>query len=458
MTDMNSQNYFDKLLEKAVGRSVLTGDERTALSAAWHRHEKRQALHNLLGLLFLFSGIGILLGVIYTVPEVMHSGAVGRILSLISRALEYLYSGFGQFFSFLLLKAGVAFLAGIVANYLGTWLLTWREGRFSALVGPTYIAGAILHAVATGYLMMSGVIDHGWEELEVTSVVFWCIIPLIMTLLSGRRPLFYQLLTGGIIALHSLVYFIGVSGNAMIAFDTGIAAMLISAAHYFSDREPRLCLHIRYMSMAIICFLLYCTGFVWDLPAVLEFRGYIKPGAHYPTMVFLICLFALAFLSMAAAYFLRPGGRSQSDRQFALLLLLTLVFAFFATGIITGFVSVGHVFDLFQGRFKQSIFSSSAVLALFFSWLIWFLWCLWMLLESRDTGRVILAQVGVTAMLGSIEIRYVEICRNFSFAAGLVMLPVALILAAASARILRRWLKDLLPENGEQSAATNGGA
>ncbi len=133
------------------------------------------------------------------------------------------------------------------------------------------------------------------------------------------------------------------------------------------------------------------------------------------------------------------------------------MFAFFATGIITGFVSVGHVFDLFQGRFKQSIFSSSAVLALFFSWLIWFLWCLWILGESKNTGRVILAQIGVTAMLGSIEIRYVEICRNFSFAAGLVMLPVALILAAASARILRRWLKDLLPEDGEQATAINGG-
>ena len=457
MTDMNSQNYFDKLLEKATDRSVITEEERVALSVSWHRQEKRRALGGLMGVLFLFSVIGILLGVINAVPETVNSGAVSKSVSLISRAINYMYYDFGRFFSLLLIKAGIAFLAGIGANYLGRWLEIWREGRFASLARPVYIAGAILHAVATGYLMMRGVIQYHWEELEVTSVGFWCIIPLIMTFLSGGRPLFYQLLTGGIIAVHSLAYFNGVSGNAMIAFDTSIAAILISVAHLFSDRNPGLCRNIRYMSMTIICFLLYCTGFVWDLPAILEFRGYIKPGAHHPTMLFLIGLFTVTFLTMVVAYFRKPGMKSRSDKLFALLLLLTLVFAYFATAIIMEFVSVGYIFDLFKGRFKQSIFTSNAILALFLSWLIWFLWCLWIIIESKNTGRIILAQIGVTAMLGSIEIRYVEICRNFSFAAGLVMLPIALILAVASARILSKWLKDLLPEGGEQPIAINEG-
>lgn len=445
MKDINSQNYFDRLLEKAAARSLITTDQQNRLSASWHNREKNTSIAGLYYLTLALSIFGIFLGVVVGIPQTLRSESFHSLLRWLAQAADYLYNDFLHFFTLLPVKAACFFVAGIALNYVGDWLDNAAKQRPRYLARPAYLAGTVLHAVAMGYVVVQGIVFDGWEELEVTSIGFWSIIPLIMAVFGGGRPLFYQILTGAIIAAHSLAFNRGISGNSMIAFDVSIAVILISAAQFLEEKNVRLALCIRYLSMTIICFLLYCTGFVWDLPAILQFWGYIKPGAHHPTALFLIALFSLAVTAMAVAYFHRPGRRSRADKQFTLLLLCTLLFAYFATGILMQYISVGVIFDLFGGQFKQSIFTSNAILALLLSWLIWFLWCLWLLVESRETGKIILAQLGVTAMLGSIEIRYVEICRNFSFATGLVMLPIALVLAAVSVKFLGRWLRELLP-------------
>lgn len=447
MADLNRRNYFDKFLEKAVARSVITAGTKDRLSESWHGEEKKAAISGLCLALFLVSGLGVVIGLTGAVPEVVNSSLLKWALAKAAAASNFIYHNFTYVFTLSLVKAGVFFLGGLVADFLGARLAKRESSRLHSLVWPIYIPGAVLHAVATGYLVIQGIVDYHWEELEVTSIGFWCVIPLVMTVLSGDRPRFYQLLTGVIIVVHALAFYNGVSGNIFIAFDISTAVILISISQLIAEKRPYQALCLRYVSMTIICFLLYCTGFVWDLPAILEFRGYIKSGAHQPSYLFLILLLALTVAAMAAAYFLRRGARSRAERQFTLLLLFTVLFAYFSTGIIMEYVSVGQIYDVFGGEFKQSIFSSNAAAALLLSWLIWFLWCLWILIESKETGKIILAQIGVTAMLGSIEIRYVEICRNFSFAAGLVMLPIALILAAVSVKFLGKWLKDLLGDD-----------
>lgn len=451
MPTMNKQNYFDKLLEKGLARSIISEEQRESLSTEWHSKEKAQALTVFYLVISAMSVVGIIFGFLFAIPEALNSEAFQTVRTFVSNAAGYVYRNFSAIMAQYTIKAAFFFLAGLAANYVGAALEKKDPARFHSFARAIYVLGAMLHAVATGYVIMQGVVYRQWEELEVTSVSFWCLIPLVMTFLSGDRPLFYQLLTGVIIGAHSLAYFRGVSGNTFIAFDISTAIVLISIAQIYSVRNPRLALCIKYMSLTIICFLLYCTGFVWDLPAILEFRGYIKPNAYDPSRTFLVILFILSLVSVAAGYLFKPGTRTWGDRQFTLLLLATLLFAYFSTAIIMGFVSVGYVFDLFGGQFKQSIFTSNALLALFFSWTIWFLWCIWALVESKADRNTLLAQIGVTALLGSIEIRYVEICMNFSFTVGLVMLPIALVLAAIAARILSKWLKDLVPEKSAAS-------
>lgn len=215
MNDMNRRNYFDKFMEKAVSRSIITGKQGDGLTTVWHSREKNSAIWGLHLLVCLLSIAGVLFGLRYALPQIIDSGIFQSLFSHTARAAHFVRNDFMQFFSMLRFKAGILFLAGLFANRAGSWL---EKGRQTWLVRPVYVLGACLHGFAGVYLMMQGVIDRGWEELEVTSISFWCLIPLVMTLLGGLRPLFYQLLTGVIIAVHFLAFYYGVSGNTIVAF------------------------------------------------------------------------------------------------------------------------------------------------------------------------------------------------------------------------------------------------
>lgn len=451
MAGANRHNYFDKLLEKAVARDIIPEGRKEELATLWHRKEKNESVRELYLLLIALSAIGMGLGVLKAVPETLDSEAIRWLGASLASAFRFFLHDFRSIFSQPPAKAAILFLAGLLVGVAGSRFEGNGRAGLRVLAWPLFVAGAVLHAMAAGYLLMHGIVEYRWEELEVTGAGLWSVAPLLMVLLGGGRPLFYQLLTAAVFLLHVAAYLSGVSGNIMVAFDIGIAVILISAARLAPAAYAETARRVRYMAMAIVCFVLYCTGFVWDLPAILEFRGYIKPGAHQPTLYFLAGLIALSCLAVVVAYFRAPTGRTVNDRRFMLLLLLTLFFACFATNLLMGYMSVGHIFDLFHGRFKQTIFTANGTIALVMSWTIWFLWCLWILVESRETGKIILAQIGVTAMLGSIEIRYVEICRNFSFGVGLIMLPIALVLAAVSARFLGKWLNELLLNEGERA-------
>lgn len=455
MTDSDRLNYQEKLLETAASKSIITEKQKDYLVVSWRDRKRFSSLSQLYAVLFALSSLGMVVGLVAGVREAASSLFFHALIRYFSNILGILDDVFFSLFKLMPIKAAILFLLGLSMNWAGDRLARADTSGKKLLAKPVYVFGAALHSLAMAYVVMQGVVFDEWEELEVTSAIFWAVIPLIMPLLGGFRPLLYQLLTGLIIVGQSLAFGCGVSGNSIIALNVCTAVILISAAQFFAPAFPRHAAGVRYMSMIIIGFLLYCTGFVWDYTMLLDFFRYIKPGSHQPTKIFLAVLFAIAVAAVAAAYFRKPGTRTRADGQFALLLLATLLFSLFATAILMQFITPGEIFNLFRGRFRQSIFSSRAVLALFLSWTLWFLWSLWLLVESRETGESVIAQIGVTVMLGSIEVRYVEICRNFSFTAALVMLPICLLLAAVSSRFLQGWLKELLPEGaGEGNAGS----
>jgi hypothetical protein len=117
---------------------------------------------------------------------------------------------------------------------------------------------------------------------------------------------------------------------------------------------------------------------------------------------------------------------------------------------------VGSLHDLTGGGYNLSIFAGNVLVGTMLAWVAWFLWCLWLLVESSDLNSGVMAQLAVTALLGSLETRYVEVVKNISLVAGLAILPLMLVLILAEIRIIRRWLGALEAGTGT-AASTEGG-
>jgi hypothetical protein len=162
----------------------------------------------------------------------------------------------------------------------------------------------------------------------------WSVIPLFVAVMTRLRPLLYEVVCLVILLVHLAVYASGVSGNVIVTFDISVAVMLIAAADMLKARLGVHASALRYIAMGIIGFLLYCSGFVWDLPAVLEFRAEAALAELPASRLFLAPVLVVAALLVVWSYRRKGKARTRNDALFTLLLLGTLLFSCFPTGIL----------------------------------------------------------------------------------------------------------------------------
>ena len=341
-------------------------------------------------------------------------------------------------------KVAALFLASMLADRIARLLA--KSERYRNRVRFVDIIGAALFSWMLGHIIELFAVRQWWNGLEIASMGMWILLPLFVAVMTGVRPLLHEAVALAVLLLHLLAYTNGVSGNVIMAFDVSLAVAIISGADLLRERLGVHTAALRYASMGVLCFILYCGGFVWDLPAILEFRGYAETASLSRSVFALALALGVATLLALWAYWRKGRVRTRNDALFTLLLLLTLLFSFFPTGILLHVISIGTPYDLTGSGYNLSIFASNILLATLSGWVCWFLWCLWLLVESSDLNNGIMAQVAVTAMLGSLETRYIEIVRNISFSAGLVVLPLMLMLVLAEIRIIRLWLVKLRRE------------
>ena len=479
MGEPRGNDYFDDLLAQAEAENTIDAGLRRRLSEAWRPWLRRRILLDMGTAVLGIGVIGSLIALVLAAAwlwrngmlaplqaawDLLHPAAeqaagwfgrlgagleesvkgMGKFLGDAAVPIEQFVSRrFGQLGNFLFrtlpLPARAALAFGLVllsnlAEPLFAQRRFWRR-----LIRPAHIAGAVLFVWLIGHVIRHCVIAFHWGGLEVASLGLWGVLPLLPAVLETRRPLAMELFAAIMAAIHVGVFCLGLSGNGIIALDGCLAVILINGAPLFADRHPATAARIRWLSMAVVGFLLYCSGFVRDLPAILEFRSFLQPGAA-------------AAVALAWVRGRRGDGRERAC--LALLSLATLAFAHLATGLLLGTLSIGEVYDLSGERYRLSHFTSNTLAVVALAWILWFLWCLWTLAESRMTRQPLLAQIGVTAMLCSFETRYIELVRNFSLAAGLFILPPALLLIAGAGRILGGWLEEL---EGDDAASPGDG-
>lgn len=397
---------------------------------------------------------GLLYDIIATAANFIYGAAVtalGFLYGCLAGAAVWLYAFFGNLWHDITwwYWLSVASEWKVMALFAASMLFDFVAGKMA--VHPrcaryaryAYIFEAALFSWMLGHIVELYAIHYWWEGLEIASAGMWCVLPLFIAVMTGLRPLLHEVLAFAVLAVHVLAYTNGVTGNVIVAFDVSLAVMIIAGADIFKTRLGPHAPVVRYTAMGVLSFILYCSGFVWDLPAVLEFRGYSDPSALPLSRHFLVFIIAAAVLLVGLSYWRKGKVRTRNDGVFSLLLLLTLLFAGYSTGILLHSFSVGEIYDLTGPRYNLSIFAGNVLLATLFAWAAWFLWCLWLLVESSDLNNGIMAQIAVTALLGSLETRYVEVVKNISLLAGTMILPLMLILILIAIRIIRRWLGSL---------------
>ena len=507
MADNSNKHYPESFFTEAAARRIIPEFTRGRLIALWHGRARRDSFRSLYYALFILAIIGIGFGLVRAVPEILESNiiatigsalttaahwagraivwclsCVGSILLAVGSALRYAAEVVASVFAFIgayiaiafravvaaglylystlaemlahtynslrhpFAKIGATLAASLLATPAGDVLRKSEHAILRRLGGYVYTLGALLFLWAAGVAIRYCVLEFAWEGLEVPSIAIWSVAPLMAVALGGKRPIIHQAWAAIVVGVHILIFYTGVSGNVIVALEICIAVSLISLSEILAGRSPAFAEIVRYISMAIICFVLYCSGFVWDLPALLEFRHGIRPGTGAASLAFLLPLFGVAATLVGLAYLAKRHEGGRNAAVFTLLLLLTLFFAYFATGLLLWYIPVGQVYDLASGSYRISVFTSNMLIAVILSWTVWFLWCLWMMIESKIAIRPILVEIAVIALLCSLETRYIEIVRNFSFAAGLVMLPPALLLVATAGKIIGKWFNELKAE------------
>lgn len=338
-------------------------------------------------------------------------------------------------------KTAALFAASILAD-IAAWKMAANPRR-QLLVRVIYLLEAALFSWALGHLIELYAISRWWGGLQLASMGIWSVLPFFVVVMARVRPLFYEGVAFFALLLHLFAYSLGVSGNGMIAFDISLAVMIMVGADRLKAQLGRHAFVIRYAAIGIVCFLLYCCGFIWDLPPVFEFQAAVDPSSLSFSCLFLSILLVCAIALIGWNYWRKGSERTRNDGLFSLLLVFTLLFSIYSTGILLGLIPLGTVYDLRSHGYTLNVFAANVTLATFLAWTGWFLWCLWLLVESSELNSGLMAQIAVTALLGSLETRYIEVVVNFSFTLGLIVLPLVLALVLVEVRIIRRWLSQL---------------
>ena len=364
-------------------------------------------------------------------------GTYAWLLDMAANSLTYLAQWYWT--SLASVEKIVALFAISVAADRSAASLARRE-RHPRLIRPLSVFGAAVFSWMLGHIIELCAIHYDWYGFEVVSMGMWSLIPIFVALMTNVHPRIHAATALVILALHIPVYACGVSGSIMIAFDVILAVAVIIAADVMKARLGEHATVLRFTAMGIICFLLYCCGFVWDQPSVLHYQDYAAPDSLLFSRRFLMVLLAATALLVGWHYRRKKAARTRHDALFSLLLLATLLFSWFPTGMLLGFIrpGVSHVFS--SGGYGVGIFSVNILLIILGAWACWFSWSLWLLVESSDRNSGLMAQIAVTALLASLETRYLEVVFRISFVAGLTVLPVMLIVVLAEVHIIRRWM------------------